>query len=82
MEPTDERLLERIDGYIENLFILPGNLSGALAQCLVDRGSIFLGKRRLFSLLEILNLNLLSALPRSIPANSIHRYAMRDGVEP
>ena len=33
-----------------------------LAQCLMNRGSIVLGKRRLFGLLEILKLNLLDPL--------------------
>jgi caffeoyl-CoA O-methyltransferase len=36
MEPTNEQLLERIDSYIETLFISPRGFSDALAQCLSD----------------------------------------------
>ncbi len=53
-----------------------------LTQGLVNRRSFFFRKRRLLGFLKIFKLLLLGPLPGYIAANSIHRNAMGDGVEP
>ena len=53
-----------------------------LTQGQMNRRRIFVRKRRFFGFLKIFKLHLLSPLPGFIAANSIHRNAMGDGVEP
>jgi len=53
-----------------------------LTQGKMNRCCIFVRKRRFFGFLKVFKLHLLSPLPGYIAANSIHRNAMGDGVEP
>ena len=53
-----------------------------LTQGQMNRRRIFVRKRRFFGFLKIFKVHLLSPLSGCIAADSIHRNAMGDGVEP
>src|ERR1035438_5853057 len=57
-------------------------LESNLAQCLMNRRSIFIRKRGILGLLKVFELTLLGPLPGNVAADAIHRDSMRNAIQP